>query len=83
MSEPAQHTATHTSPAARSYAQAVLELATEWNASLDQLASELRDLRQVIVDNPVFGRFLADPAISRADRTKAVSSGRSAGGSRR
>ena len=60
---------THYSPAARSYAQALFELASERQQSLEQIRQELHDLKQVIDDNPLFGQFLADPGITESQRT--------------
>jgi F-type H+-transporting ATPase subunit delta len=60
---------THYSPAASSYAQALFELATERQQSLEQIRQELADLKQVIDDNPLFGQFLADPGITESQRT--------------
>ncbi len=58
---------THFSPTAFSYAQALLELANEKNQAT-VIGEELRDLRQIIDTNESFALYLADPAISVAER---------------
>ncbi len=58
---------THFSPTAYSYAQALLELANEKNQAA-QIGEELRDIRQIIDTNETFALYLADPAISVAER---------------
>jgi len=67
MTEP-----THYSPAAKSYAEALFELASERQQSLEQIRDELNDLKQIIDANPLFGQFLADPAITRSQRTEVL-----------
>jgi F-type H+-transporting ATPase subunit delta len=63
---------THYSPAARSYAEALFQLASERQQSLEQIRDELNDLKQVIQENPLFGQFLADPAITASQRTEVL-----------
>jgi len=60
---------THYTPAARSYAQALFDLAVDRQQSLEQIGGELADLKQVIDENPIFGQFLADPGIAESQRT--------------
>jgi F-type H+-transporting ATPase subunit delta len=60
---------THYSPAARSYAEALFELASERQQSMEQIRDELGDLKKIIDENPLFGQFLTDPAITTSQRT--------------
>ena len=59
---------THFSPTAFNYARSLLELANEGQQQAEATAEALRDIRQIIDANPNFGLFLADPAISEAER---------------
>jgi F-type H+-transporting ATPase subunit delta len=63
---------THFSPTAFNYAHALLELANEGQQQAEEIAEELRDVRQVIDANPNFGLFLADPAISELERGNVI-----------
>lgn len=60
-------TTKHYSPAAASYAQALLELANE-SKQAEAVGSELSSLQQLLADNETFRRFLAEPTISSDDR---------------
>ena len=59
---------THFSPTAFNYARSLLELANEGGKQAEAIAEELRDLRQIVDANPNFALYLADPAISQAER---------------
>jgi F-type H+-transporting ATPase subunit delta len=59
---------THSSPTAVAYAQSLLELATE-QGQAEQVGQELRGIRQLIDENPVFGEFLRDPGIAESERS--------------
>ena len=62
------HKDNHQSPLAISYAQALLDLANE--AKIAQpIGEELRDLRQIIDTNEQFAQLLANPAISKEERS--------------
>jgi F-type H+-transporting ATPase subunit delta len=61
------HKANHHSPLSIAYAQALLELANE-SKTAQAVGDELRDLRKVIDDNPLFAQVLADPAIGHDER---------------
>jgi F-type H+-transporting ATPase subunit delta len=63
---------THFSPTAFNYARSLLELANEGQQQAEAIGEELRDVRQVIDANPNFGLYLADPAISQAERGAAI-----------
>lgn len=62
---------THYSPVAQAYAQSLLELANEQKQA-EAIGQELSALRQIVGDNPTFGQFLADPAISQAERERTL-----------
>jgi len=64
------HTA-HFSPVAFNYARSLLELVNEQQQA-ESIAQELRDIRQIIDANPNFALYLADPAISQAERGEAI-----------
>jgi len=55
------------SPIAVAYARSLLELANEGQVTRE-VATELLQLGQLIQDNPTFGLFMADPAISHEER---------------
>jgi F-type H+-transporting ATPase subunit delta len=57
----------HYSPAAASYAQAVLELAEAKNR-IEAVGQELAGLGEVVRGNRAFQLFLSDPAIGEAER---------------
>jgi F-type H+-transporting ATPase subunit delta len=57
----------HYSPAAASYAQALLELAEAKN-QIEPVGQELAGLAQVVRGNRAFRLFLADPAIGETER---------------
>jgi F-type H+-transporting ATPase subunit delta len=59
---------THFSPTAFNYARSLLELANEGQQQAEEIAGELRDIRQIIDSNPNFALYLADPSISTAER---------------
>jgi F-type H+-transporting ATPase subunit delta len=63
---------THFSPTAFNYARSLLELANEGQQQAQAIAEELRDIRQVIDANPTFALYLADPAISTAERGEVI-----------
>ncbi len=63
---------THYSPAAKSYAEALFELGSERQQPLEQIGDELIALKQVIDENPLFGQFLTDPAITSSQRTEVL-----------
>jgi F-type H+-transporting ATPase subunit delta len=63
---------THYSPTAFNYARSLLELANDGGQQAEPIASELRDIRQIIDANPNFALYLADPAISEAERGQAI-----------
>jgi F-type H+-transporting ATPase subunit delta len=63
---------THFSPTAFNYARSLLELANEGQQQAEAIGEELRDVRQVIDANPTFGLYLADPAISQAQRGESI-----------
>src|SRR5688572_24201999 len=63
---------THFSAAAHSWARSLLELAKERQVPLEPLAQELRDIRQVIDNDPSFREFLADPGVGETERFRLV-----------
>ena len=67
----AQHSTSHSSPTAVSYAQALLDLATE-QGQAEAAGQELTDLRTVLDEYPAFAEFLRNPGIGGADRTAAM-----------
>src|SRR5438105_6994719 len=62
---------THHSPTMLSYAQSLLELASEQN-SAEPIGEELGQLAQIIAENPTFAAYLADPGISHEDRARTL-----------
>lgn len=61
-------TATATNPTALSYARSLLELASERNEA-DEIGQEMAGIRELLVQNPTFAAFLADPGIGAGERT--------------
>jgi F-type H+-transporting ATPase subunit delta len=59
-------TTTHLSPAAFSYAQALLELAGDQQA--EPIGQDLDALTEVVRTNPTFKAYLSDPSISQIER---------------
>src|SRR4051794_12806437 len=64
----------HHSPTAVAYATSLLDLAMEQGqtAQAEAVAQELRDVRQLMDENPVFGEFLRDPGIGHVERSAAL-----------
>jgi F-type H+-transporting ATPase subunit delta len=62
---------THKSPAAHSYAQALLELANDKSAAVS-IQQDLAGLAQILRENPTFRLYLADPGISAVERHEAL-----------
>ena len=60
-------TTTHLSPAAFSYAQALLELATE-SQQAEPIGQDMQGLAEIIRTNPTFKSYLSDPSISEDER---------------
>src|SRR5579862_4322517 len=60
---------THHSVAVLAYAQSLLDLATEQNQA-QPIGDELGQVRDLIEQNPTFGLYLADPAISQDKRAQ-------------
>jgi F-type H+-transporting ATPase subunit delta len=56
-----------TTGAAANYARSLLELAGE-KQQAEPVGQELSEIRQIVVENPTFGSFLADPAIGEIER---------------
>ena len=56
-----------TTGAAANYARSLLELASE-KQQAEPVGQELSEIRQIVVENPTFGSFLADPAIGEMER---------------
>jgi F-type H+-transporting ATPase subunit delta len=61
----------HKSAVATAYASSLLQLANEQKTA-EPIGQELRDLRQIVEQNPTFGLFLADPAIGNTERWDAL-----------
>jgi F-type H+-transporting ATPase subunit delta len=59
------------SSAASGYAQALLELADE-RQQTTQIAEELRSIRQIVDQNPVFKLYLSDPGVGQDQRRKSL-----------
>jgi F-type H+-transporting ATPase subunit delta len=57
----------HNSPTAISYAQSLLELATE-RKQAEAVGQELAGIGEIIEQTPSFSQFLMDPAISQDER---------------
>jgi F-type H+-transporting ATPase subunit delta len=62
---------THHTPTVLSYATSLLELAEEQN-QFAPIGQELNQIGEILDQNPTFGLFLADPAISQAERAKVL-----------
>jgi F-type H+-transporting ATPase subunit delta len=62
---------THHSPTMLSYAQSLLDLASDKNQA-EPIGEELGQLAQIINENPVFAAYIADPGISHEDRAKTL-----------
>jgi F-type H+-transporting ATPase subunit delta len=60
------------SSTAVAYAASLLELANE-RKQAEPVGQELRDIKQVVTNNPTFGLFLSDPGISAAERGETIS----------
>jgi F-type H+-transporting ATPase subunit delta len=61
----------HTTPLAAAYARSVLELANDQNQAR-QIGQELEELGKIIDSDPAFANFLANPAVSEAERGQVV-----------
>ena len=64
-------TKTHNSPLAVRYAQSLLELANERRLA-EETGRELQGIGDIIAAEPAFREYLADPGVSRAERTAAL-----------
>ncbi len=62
---------THHSPTILSYAQSLLELASEQNQA-EPIGQEIGQLAEVIEQNPTFAAYLADPGIGQEDRANVL-----------
>ncbi len=62
---------THSSPAAQSYARALIELANDKGAAVS-IQQDLAGLAQVLKDNATFRLYLADPGINAVERHEAL-----------
>lgn len=62
---------THYSPTAEAYARSLLDLANERNQA-ESIGQEIAALREILTENPTFQQFLADPAISEAEREQTL-----------
>lgn len=65
------HNSVHHSPAAVTYAQSLLDLATE-TGNAEVVGEELRDLRQATLADPQYGVFLSNPSISERERREVL-----------
>ncbi len=61
----------HNPPFALSYATALLEMAGDQNQA-EVIGQELRDLKQIVIENRTFHLFLADPSIGHAERAQTL-----------
>lgn len=61
----------YSSQTVHSYAQALLDLATEQQQA-DEVGRELHDLRQIMDAHPAFGELLRNPGIGQSERTDAL-----------
>jgi F-type H+-transporting ATPase subunit delta len=61
----------HHSPLSVVYATSLLDLAME-QGKAEEIGQELRDIRGLLDQNPVFGEFLRDPGIGREERSGAL-----------
>ncbi len=62
---------THHSPLALTYAQSLLDLASERNDAVE-VGKELEGLREILEAQPMFREYLIDPGISNEERAEAV-----------
>src|SRR4051812_12333011 len=62
---------THHSPTTLSYAQSLLELASEQNQA-EPIGQELGQLAEIIEQQPTFAAYLADPGIAHEERAKVL-----------
>jgi F-type H+-transporting ATPase subunit delta len=63
------HDNTHYSPAAASYARAMLEMSDEDKSiNPEAIATDLRGLRELVEQNDTFRQYLADPSVSSESR---------------
>jgi F-type H+-transporting ATPase subunit delta len=62
---------THHTPTVLSFATSLLELAEQQNQA-SPIGEELKQLGEVLEQNPSFKLFLADPSISQAERAKVL-----------
>ena len=60
----------HFSPAARAYAQSLIELAGDQSAAA--IRQELTDIRKILTDNKSFRLYLVDPGISVESRDATI-----------
>jgi F-type H+-transporting ATPase subunit delta len=67
----AGHDTNHQSPAAITYARALLELANE-RQQAESVSREMSGLRDVMQANPTFRAFLSDPGISETEREQVL-----------
>jgi len=58
---------------ATAYAKSLLELANSASVA-ERIGAELTDIRQVLLENKPFGRFLQDPSIGNGKRLSALKS---------
>ncbi len=61
----------HYSPVAASYAEALLQLATD-DKNAEPVGQELSAVHEIIKSNPSFGLFLTDPAITHERRGQVI-----------
>jgi F-type H+-transporting ATPase subunit delta len=61
----------HNSPLAVTYARSLLDLANEQKQA-QEVGQEMAALSEIVAANPIFRDYLADPGISRSERTAAV-----------
>jgi F-type H+-transporting ATPase subunit delta len=63
------HDQSHYSPAAASYARAMLEMSDEDRSiNAETIATDLRGLRELVEQNDMFRQYLADPSVSAESR---------------
>lgn len=58
---------THYSSTAQAYARSLMEIAAETGAEAS-VGADLATIRQLMIDTPTFGLYLADPAVSADER---------------
>ena len=63
------HEPTHFSPAARSYARSLLDLANE-KRQAESIGQELSQLKEILNQNPGFQEILANPSIGVEERER-------------